>query len=46
MIGIPSGLHMTQALYVLATLACGMPIWKNLRRRIQAARIDSVMKIQ
>jgi len=34
------------ALYVLSTFACGMPIWKNLRRRIQAARIDSVMKIQ
>jgi Protein of unknown function (DUF2470)/Domain of unknown function (DUF4499) len=35
-----------QTLYVLSTFACGMPIWKNLRRRIQAARIDSVMKIQ
>lgn len=34
------------ALYVLSTFACGMPIWKSLRRRIQAARIDSVMKIQ
>jgi len=34
------------ALYVLSTIFCGMPIWKNLRRRIQAARIDSVMKIQ
>jgi hypothetical protein len=34
------------ALYVLSTFVCGMPIWRNLRRRIQAARIDSVMKIQ
>jgi len=33
-------------LYVLSTFACGMPIWQNLRKRIQAARIDSVMKIQ
>jgi len=34
------------ALYVLSTIACGFSIWINLRKRIQAARIDSVMKIQ
>jgi len=34
------------AQYVLSAWVCGIPIWQNLRRRIQAARIDSVMKIQ
>ncbi|KAJ7226923.1 hypothetical protein GGX14DRAFT_627514, partial [Mycena pura] len=32
--------------YVLGTLAFGLPFVMDLRRRIQAARIDSVMKIQ
>ncbi|KAF9483711.1 hypothetical protein BDN70DRAFT_873565 [Pholiota conissans] len=32
--------------YVLATVLSGFPIWTNLRKKIQAARIDSVMKIQ
>ncbi|TFK38389.1 hypothetical protein BDQ12DRAFT_630849 [Crucibulum laeve] len=32
--------------YVASTFILGFPVWKNLRRRIQAARIDSVMKIQ
>jgi hypothetical protein len=34
------------SLYVFSTLVCGLPVWRNMRRRIQAARIDSVMKIQ
>jgi len=34
------------ALYVISTFVCGMPIWRDMRRRIQTARIDSVMKIQ
>jgi len=32
--------------YVLATQLCGFPIWTAMRRNIQTARIDSVMKIQ
>ena len=39
-------LTVLQALYVISTLACGYPIWSDLRRRIQKARIDSVMKVQ
>lgn len=35
-----------QTKYVLATVLSGFPIWSNLRKKIQAARIDSVMKIQ
>lgn len=35
-----------QAGYILGTLAFGFPFLVDLRRRIQAARIDSVMKIQ
>ncbi|KJA15915.1 hypothetical protein HYPSUDRAFT_47975 [Hypholoma sublateritium FD-334 SS-4] len=34
------------AQYVLATALYGFPIWTHLRKMIQAARIDSVMKIQ
>nr|GAT47115.1 predicted protein [Mycena chlorophos] len=34
------------AQYWLSTIIVGMPIWKGLRRRIQKARIDSVMKIE
>ncbi|KAF8804047.1 hypothetical protein BYT27DRAFT_7108501 [Phlegmacium glaucopus] len=34
------------SLHVFSTFICGLPVWQNLRRRIQAARIDSVMKIQ
>ena len=33
-------------LYVLATELSGFVVWKDLRKRIQAARIDAVMKIQ
>ncbi|KAJ7083984.1 hypothetical protein B0H15DRAFT_849645 [Mycena belliarum] len=36
----------TGAAYVLGTLMFGFPIWVAMRRRIQAARIESVMKIQ
>ncbi|KAJ7485089.1 hypothetical protein B0H11DRAFT_2018090 [Mycena galericulata] len=36
----------TGAGYVLGTLAFGFPVLLDMRRRIQAARIDSVMKIQ
>jgi len=35
-----------QAANVIATIICGMPIWRDIRKRVQAARIDSVMKIQ
>ncbi|KAF9444321.1 hypothetical protein P691DRAFT_807540 [Macrolepiota fuliginosa MF-IS2] len=34
------------ALYVAATFVCGFPIWRNLRKKIQAARIESVMKVE
>jgi len=33
-------------LYVASTLLCGFPVWKNMRKNIQAARIDSVMKVE
>ncbi|KAG6875963.1 hypothetical protein C0993_006548 [Termitomyces sp. T159_Od127] len=36
----------TGVAYLLATMFCGFPIWKDLRSRIQIARIDSVMKVQ
>ena len=39
-------LYVPQALYVLSTLVCGWPIWRDLGIRIRAARIDSMMKIQ
>ncbi|KAF7290702.1 DUF455-domain-containing protein [Mycena indigotica] len=32
--------------YWLSTMIFGMPVWKGLRRRIQKARIESVMKIE
>jgi hypothetical protein len=32
--------------YVISTLICGFPIWKDLRKRIQDARIESVMKVE
>ncbi|KAJ4490963.1 hypothetical protein J3R30DRAFT_3427642 [Lentinula aciculospora] len=32
--------------YILATLVFGYPIWTDLRKRIQNARIGSVMKIE
>ncbi|KAF8828501.1 hypothetical protein HHX47_DHR3000266 [Lentinula edodes] len=38
------GLGMT--VYILATIACGYPIWTDLRKRIQNARIESVMKVE
>ncbi|KII84861.1 hypothetical protein PLICRDRAFT_179191 [Plicaturopsis crispa FD-325 SS-3] len=34
------------AKWVLSTLAFGYPTWSELRKRIQAARIESVMKIE
>ncbi|KIL63758.1 hypothetical protein M378DRAFT_657582 [Amanita muscaria Koide BX008] len=34
------------ALYVGSTFLCGFPIVMDLRRRVQKARIDSVMKVQ
>ncbi|KAH9475252.1 Strobilurin A biosynthesis cluster protein r1 [Psilocybe cubensis] len=34
------------AMYVVSTFFGGFPTWVNLRKKIQAARIDSVMKIQ
>ncbi|KAG6829100.1 hypothetical protein H0H92_005713 [Tricholoma furcatifolium] len=36
----------TGAAYVVNTLVFGFPIWQDLRARIQAARIESVMKVQ
>ncbi|KAG6910739.1 hypothetical protein DXG01_008271 [Tephrocybe rancida] len=36
----------TGSAYVLNTLLFGFPIWKDLRSRIQTARIDSVMKAE
>ncbi|KAJ7472017.1 hypothetical protein FB451DRAFT_1251689 [Mycena latifolia] len=41
-----AGNFSTGAAYVLGTLLFGFPIWIDMRKRIQAARIDSVMKIQ
>ncbi|KIK57961.1 hypothetical protein GYMLUDRAFT_228543 [Collybiopsis luxurians FD-317 M1] len=40
-----SGFFVT-TVYVVSTLACGLHIWKDLRKRIQDARIESVMKIE
>ncbi|KAG6844867.1 hypothetical protein H0H87_002990 [Tephrocybe sp. NHM501043] len=37
---------LTGAAYVLNTIAFGFPIWIDLRKRIQTARIDSVMKAE
>ncbi|KAG5735624.1 hypothetical protein E4T56_gene6970 [Termitomyces sp. T112] len=37
---------LTGLAYVFATMIFGFPIWKDLRSRIQIARIDSVMKVQ
>jgi len=34
------------ALYVASTFLCGFPVWTNLRKNIQAARIGSVMKVE
>lgn len=34
------------AQYVITTLILGYPTWISLRKRIQAARIDSVMKVE
>jgi len=41
-----AGSFSTGAAYVLGTLVFGFPVMMDMRRRIQAARIDSVMKIQ
>ncbi|KAJ6558274.1 hypothetical protein B0H19DRAFT_1376738 [Mycena capillaripes] len=41
-----AGNFSTGAGYIIGTLLFGFPIWVDMRRRIQAARIDSVMKIQ
>ena len=35
-----------QAAYAVATIFIGLPVWRDIRKRVQAARIDSVMKIQ
>lgn len=32
--------------YALSTVLLGFPVWAHLRKRIQAARIDSVMKVE
>jgi drug/metabolite transporter (DMT)-like permease len=37
------GLCLLQAVYVAATLLSGFPIWMHLQKKIQQARIDSVM---
>ncbi|KAF9222279.1 hypothetical protein BS17DRAFT_783463 [Gyrodon lividus] len=34
------------AAYVAATIAVGMPIWSDLRKRVQEKRIESVMKVE
>jgi len=34
------------ALYTVSTIIFGYPVWVDLRRRIQKARIDSVMKVE
>ena len=31
-------------LYLISTFACGFPIFVDFRQRVQAARIDSIMK--
>ena len=35
-----------QSLYVLNTIIFGFPVWVDLRKRIQEARIESVMKVE
>lgn len=35
-----------QAQYILTTLAVGFPAWVEMRRQIQEARIESIMKGQ
>ena len=35
-----------QALYTLSTIIFGYPVWVDLRKRIQNARIESVMKVE
>jgi hypothetical protein len=35
-----------QAMYILSTAVFGLPMCKELRRKIQAARIESVMKVE
>ncbi|KAJ7280174.1 hypothetical protein C8J57DRAFT_1058193 [Mycena rebaudengoi] len=36
----------TGVAYILGTLVFGFPIWVDMRKRIQAARIESVMKVE
>ncbi|KAF8067983.1 hypothetical protein FPV67DRAFT_1167754 [Lyophyllum atratum] len=36
----------TGAAYLMATMAFGFPIWSDFRKRVQAARIGSVMKVE
>lgn len=36
----------SQAQYILTTLAVGFPAWVEMRRQIQEARIESIMKGQ
>ncbi|KAF8346321.1 hypothetical protein F5887DRAFT_961369 [Amanita rubescens] len=37
---------MAGVLYTVSTIVFGYPVWVDLRRRIQKARIDSVMKVE
>lgn len=43
---IMDSLTIFQALYVFSTLICGFTVWVDLRKRIQNARIESVMKVE
>ncbi|RDB18392.1 hypothetical protein Hypma_000356 [Hypsizygus marmoreus] len=37
---------LTGAAYVLSTFVFGFPIWTDFRKRVQSARINSVMKVE
>ena len=39
---LPDPRALYQAAYILGTLALGYPMWSDFRRRVQAARINSV----
>jgi len=43
---ILSDVFCAQAGYVITTLLFGFPIWVDMQKRIQAARIQSVMKVE
>ncbi|EIW80186.1 hypothetical protein CONPUDRAFT_56826 [Coniophora puteana RWD-64-598 SS2] len=34
------------AMYAIATVILGYPVWRDIQRRVQEARIDSVMKVE